>query len=817
MVSYTAVVVASVVAGGLAAGGSCAAGGLPAPMATTTAAMSRRGASSPLAPAPHVLLRTQTRYTPVCAGGNVTATVTRLFEREGVAAIRALEKKKRQQIYEKDEEMKETVGARYRDIIESADSIASMQRCCRDILGAVASMDSACAGLQTASAAGAPVDNQPQSQGADLDELVEIGKTVKHILEAPGHVHACLDAGRLLDASIRFHSTQAAYLGLEANPQLALFPWLPDHWNEVQHLPSVIADTCRGQIRQNGLTGMEYAEALSALMLSDRISSEAALSLLMDEAKQWVASSLTCLGDMPSDVPTGQLCDAVSALSQSITAGICVVYAAFITESQSGDKPAVERLVQNSTDSIDAVVSNQYLPLSADTICCACSGWVLDLQTLMLSADSWLQCAHTVSDLHMLSCAVESGITAAIGSTQVEKEWQQIWCSILGSTELQASAWAAVFERPFAVRAKEIVVAALDLGNFHTEIVDPWLQSIQNNTTNDDSASNIGHYMWTQQRVIAGKSESGFSVGGIDAVEKTNNLGQSRDIQQICTRFSQMLRNAVEDINHADSDPILTGLTQLLRDLFKESIQKWTKSVDKSIVSLRNNSHTCKSAEQFQIVGPLTLDSNKCAKTAVALGRLLISLANSEGLQLILGGSDNSTELESIKQDIMSQSNFAMSIWVDSVISNTVSALQDVDCSASGSVYTSQRRGWQEISMSNADVESDSLEVDDEMFQLPGSCSPEIFQFLLALCRELHRAGSHLVESEVVEALQKEAFSKLSQILQRSVESTRTQDGDKEGQILQLLFDCRFAAAVLDARRANEVSIAEPHAIYSYW
>ena len=197
--------------------------GSPAHMATTTTAMSRRGAFSPLVPAQHPLQRAQAHYTPGRAGGDVTATVTRLFEREGVAAIRALEKKKRQQIYEKDEEMKETVGARYRDIIESADSIASMQRSCRDILGAVASMDSACAGLQ-ASSAGAPLDSQPQSQGADLDELVEIGKTVKHVLEAPGHVHACLDAGRLLDASVRFHSTQAAYLGLEANPQLALFP-----------------------------------------------------------------------------------------------------------------------------------------------------------------------------------------------------------------------------------------------------------------------------------------------------------------------------------------------------------------------------------------------------------------------------------------------------------------------------------------------------------------------------------------------------------------------------------------------------------------
>eukprot|EP01047_Picozoa_sp_COSAG01_P098805 COSAG01_NODE_28930_length_649_cov_1.192727_1_plen_101_part_10 len=99
--------------------------------------------------------------------------VTRLFEKEGVTAIRELERKKRSQIHAKEEEMKETVGARYRDIIESADSIASMQQHCRKIMESVESMTNYCTRLQGAVQTSS---NRSSNMAEGEDEQTDLGR-----------------------------------------------------------------------------------------------------------------------------------------------------------------------------------------------------------------------------------------------------------------------------------------------------------------------------------------------------------------------------------------------------------------------------------------------------------------------------------------------------------------------------------------------------------------------------------------------------------------------------------------------------------------
>ena len=208
------------------------------------------------------------------AAPSVAGSVAKLFEREPVEKIRELEKKTRQQIHAKQEEMRETVGARYRDIIESADSITEMKNTCQTILGSVSRMDDLCAGLDLNLRGDEPegVLADEGQEETDLDRLLAVGTLAKLVLDTPAHIHACLDERDVLGATTRYLSAAATYAGMQEGGTecLTLFPWLGSHWDEVKvagpPLPWQEVGDCSIILRRasNGSTWPGAAEGCSS-------------------------------------------------------------------------------------------------------------------------------------------------------------------------------------------------------------------------------------------------------------------------------------------------------------------------------------------------------------------------------------------------------------------------------------------------------------------------------------------------------------------------------------------------------------------------
>lgn len=64
-----------------------------------------------------------------------------LFESRSVVDIREVETRMRKDIEEKKEELRQLVGASYRDLIESADSILDMKRSCEAVEANISRME----------------------------------------------------------------------------------------------------------------------------------------------------------------------------------------------------------------------------------------------------------------------------------------------------------------------------------------------------------------------------------------------------------------------------------------------------------------------------------------------------------------------------------------------------------------------------------------------------------------------------------------------------------------------------------------------------
>jgi hypothetical protein len=760
--------------------------------------------------------------------------VTRLFEKEGVTAIRELERKKRSQIHAKEEEMKETVGARYRDIIESADSIASMQQHCRKIMESVESMTNYCTRLQGAVQTSSNRSSnmvEGEDEQTDLGRLVSVGTKVKFILDTPSHIFACLDGERMLDATIRYHSAKAVYHGLR-DDQLSLFPWLEAHWEEVQSIPADIGSGCRRCLAEVGQTSKDYAESLVALMLLEKLSADNAVDLLVEASTQWVQQSLAALCSLESAPTSEALADGVKQLSTAMASAMCIFYTVFIALSVPEAGNAADTIDAGRTllgrllmDAVTAGITKADMlakssSLSMDQVHLKFAAWVASLKTLVSSSDSWLQHATRVSELHSLSHAVAVGIDIAVESTQAKASWQQVWESMLGLGASGGHMWIAVLRPSFISRAETIVAGALDCAAFHGEHVDPWLAQLRKEYSEGEFCD-IGRDLWARQRTVVSNADG---LNALNPKERAGTrhgaLAHTGNLENICAAFSNRLKAAWDDCvlcdNHTaegDVSSVLPDMRPLLWQLCCAAVESWMETIGVAVDELRVEAASIDFAPS-QAPCDGILRQFACLRVAVALSQLTGSVADLLIASCILEGDHvNESDQERLKQQIQTQSLAAMEVWATALVRGSATTLRNSDNTASEAMHAVQRRGWQEISLINGSLEAgvDTLVDDDEVFQLPGSCSPAIYQFFFALCRELHRAGSYFVDRVVLEMLRHRASDAVAEVLQEAARAVCAQHGDKEGRVLQLLFDTRFSVAVLrDDSDDMTVSLRSP-------
>lgn len=609
-------------------------------------------------------------------------------------AIREIEKSKRQEISAKQDEMRDTVGARYRDIIESADSIAEMKSCCGEIMSAVGSMNARCTGLQDAvREASATVGGG--TQHSELGKLVAVGTQVKFVLDTPSHIFDSLAKSSTLDATIRFHSAAGVYSDLQgsAGETLELFPWLGAHWEEVQGCHRNIADSCRSQLATTGLRSVDYAESLASLMLVERASALDALGLLLDAAKQWVERSVTELRATDGTVRMKELATGVERLGEDLASALCLVQRVFVAV----DAPNVED-VKDETDHVGLVMKLIQSAAAAGVVGSTndsdktvphelvqgkCRAWVIECQELISSDDSWLAPAERVSDLHKLSRAIATGINTAVsrvGEGSRDFTWDYVWDSTLGNNSGVAESqptdvWVSVFRSPFYARSQQIVTAALDLTRFHEEHVKPWLTQLDGPGTAHNGVASIGSYMWAHKRASmsqvdalvhgdASVGEGAFLLRGKAAIK-----GRTEDVEALRVAFERQLEQTSADasVDGGDGDGVtgsaLPDLRPVLQEICGTAVVSWLKTIESIVAKLREDVAQL----DFSLSSPTGFSSSllqqyPALRVAVALSRLLAAVAESELLACMLAGTGQTTG--DLGAAIREQALASMHVWV---------------------------------------------------------------------------------------------------------------------------------------------------------
>ncbi|KAK1556241.1 hypothetical protein Q3G72_001184 [Acer saccharum] len=211
-----------------------------------------------------------------------------LFRTKPISEIRNVELNTRKQIQEKQEDLRQLVGTRYRDLIDSADSIVLMKSSCDSISSNISSIHSHILSLSA---------ETPKLVNTNPNRLKIYGIAcrVKYLVDTPENIWGCLDESMFLDSAARYvRAKHVQYILLDVNKDIdhLNFPLLQHQCQIVDSFKAQISQRSRERLLDKGLGIHAYADALAAVAVIDELEPKQVLALFLETRKAWILQTL---------------------------------------------------------------------------------------------------------------------------------------------------------------------------------------------------------------------------------------------------------------------------------------------------------------------------------------------------------------------------------------------------------------------------------------------------------------------------------------------------------------------------------------------
>ncbi|GAV81921.1 Vps51 domain-containing protein [Cephalotus follicularis] len=217
-----------------------------------------------------------------------------IFRSKPIPEIRNVESETQRQIQDKKEELRLLVGTRYRDLIDSADSIVLMKSSSRSISANIGSIHHSIRSLSLSA------DAPNATPNAARVRVYGIACRVKYLVDTPENIWGCLDESMLLEAAARYFRAKHVHHILTStsnnNNVLSNFPLLQHQWQIVESFKAQISQKGHERLLDPGLGVAGYADALAAVAVIDDLEPKQVLALFLETRKSWVLQKLGACG-----------------------------------------------------------------------------------------------------------------------------------------------------------------------------------------------------------------------------------------------------------------------------------------------------------------------------------------------------------------------------------------------------------------------------------------------------------------------------------------------------------------------------------------
>lgn len=768
--------------------------------------------------------------------------VHQLFEKNKISSIQEIERATQKEIREKKQELRRLVGNRYRDLIDSADSIIAMRKSSAEIFEHLSRIEEHCHEVQSLIRKPLPRDAPQEEQStADNAELVQ---KLKELVDTPEGIWVALENADHQRATDLYLHARTVNDDLQARPDarevLRSIPLLARQWATVSRFPAQILAESMAQLGRIGLPARAYAKALYACVLLDNCGD--VLRLFLDRRMSAVESLISSLGREEGAKPS-QVVALVSALQQVVRDSAAI----FVAERHAGEvkegeeegtnwegdflmdkAPSsakeeegslLEPMLVNLLGNRPSYKATALFPLSR--VREELTAWLHSFQSKVLVREGEQQQQPLLRGFTSVKSllAAESEVWALVH--QPSAAWEE-QCKVVMDRKLDI--WEQIFQKAFFQQAKAIVAKQFSALDISTVLE----QSIAKEVTIDISA-----FIWSCE-------------GDTESVEVTKNKANAvtSPTRLVVDALDEQLRGIMADIEllyDVEEEAAARGtgtplryssprkgnqISSKRRDVasLREIVQgQCYREMDSLVRNLGSRIGALFSSAEEAPSGAEGLQRSDAVQSAIFLGRLSRALicTSTQLTKILAPAASSSARLtltrlsgllpmrqqgkqnphrERLELQGSLQYNIAHVMWAHRTATALVAYLEAALKADNFSDPSVRRRVWDEHVVTVDDSEGgDSTK---ETMLLPFQASTYVTRMLFDACTELNRVGAHTIQELVVRYLAQLLTLGILQLYDSFVTDRREGDLCKEG-VMQLIFDLRVLFDVLSARYSS--------------
>ncbi|KAF9104248.1 Golgi transport complex subunit 1 [Mortierella sp. AM989] len=822
-----------------------------------------------------------------------------LFMKFSVPELNVYERRTRQDIENKKQELRMMVGERYRDLIGAADCIVRMKETAFAVQDNIVRMKDSCDihALKRSVAA-----KTKKAQGGAMDDMKKSLYTsaaqIKLLADAPEQIWKNMENSSYLTASRLFLISKAIYKNLNAGMDveesqsvkvMETFPVVGRQWDAVSHFKAQILQKSHHHLKSAKESDVDVIETICAIMLLED-------ATIKDMFRRFLAQRQTVIRETlesKSEDIGGQIVKAISILQ----ATLFHVGHIFLVPDQGKVSP-LERYLRNlqqtfsapsNTTSMptsfkdDILAPNltasvipklypttpnihllvRYLPESVQNFTPfihlegaratftqqdALQGirlWMEDTQAMFSSEfERLLQQVHTSTALVTIRSSVWTVLQRdeyALVSKAKNNPFNEICRELLGEP---VSIWHTILRSGFSKTFQDIIVYSLDeLSHQPEKLLRPRLGELDQE---DDPNHDIGKFIWNDAAIIKGAGLPSateplvqkireYVSGKTDLVAQTTGAFDDKlnairsDQEQVLACQKPSLDGAEdEDLDRYESLDLFGAKadTQDLVEYYQrycvECIKAYTSGLEQLVTEAVQKSekarNTIQALDRAMTVGRVALG---IASMGLTIQRSLLPPRDRTSTLTFAKSRAAKSNVEGQVQGLVSGLHkvylFSHDAWIESLEWKLNRSIKHYLMSSSwtdlatlawepipseGSASPSVSRNSPIMSVT---ASTTATMGEDAKTLLPFHCSTRLITALHQSVQDLHRAGTGLMRSELIQAL----AVKLGLIVLRAIDQFLTDVADQipnnsentqivitEKGALQLLFDVKFVNLV---------------------
>jgi len=723
----------------------------------------------------------------------LASDVDALFENKNLEEVQLVLRKMRLEVEKKREELRVTVGSRYRDLIEAADTISDMKNTSEEVIEHLVTVKDLLSSLRHRQLLGFQTDFHSLDKHKEIVEAKReykaLAAQVRLLMELPEIIWKQLEKGNYCEATqiqqFGFH----LHTGLSVGSGRDVQKWFPVVNRQKVTLTSfneIILKESTNQLKSVNLTLEKASDSGCALillrggdatqMLSDflRYRTEAMKSISASQGSvkhqlqcyiQFLISSFTALhalfveGFPESWLPQGMLSENLKNVSHS-SASPTVQLLPLASEILIKHLPPIITEFRPS-------LKETWTPLPLSAVRSECQKWFESIRLwIPQEVHRLLGCVDHIKTLANLR-------DTAFSTLQVEpyaNNWSELTQRLLGRS---VSLWGELFQPTIMERIESVIQNHLDDGLVTMQ------QSIQQHCGKFD----LKPWLWTET--------SSDLPSSVIATSKTSGIFmKSRcftpSIQQLCSQWDHKLALLREDLMYYQKNELYNRGNLLPFDKLEMQAKIYSaleircvESIHKLVAFLNEE---------------IELSENRVV-FAMKLVTALIDLSPQLNQCIDNSQKGESKSWNAVTEFLRISAMEFFNIWKKDVLARMEQALK-IQLKMKTMVDALQTSPlWDEITIQEEREDGDAVQ---SQIRVPMNPSFPLQQLLFKVCQEINQIGPHALPKKAQLSLMDDVCNAVLKCYENHIVSHVSVL--PQPLALQLLFDVRFVCALLLAR-----------------